>query len=1082
MPTPWFNHRHPVALAVLATVTAWAAPLVRNGSFEEDGTDIKGVGYTHQGNRITGWTLELGGEAARNTAGMAFHDNGAIPDGQIVCALQNRSQLTQRVSGLERGTVYRFTLKMTGRAYDVASCGETGVFLARLNGTTLFGPETVEPVAGMREFQTPFHSVSVLFRTATGDQDLGLLQVSDKHGVSVLVDDVRIEPAGPIPPGADVIQVNQALRRPATRKLTEGDFREAQWVWSPETDCSPPDAQPGPRWFRRSFVLPKQGEVSRAFIVATADNSADFHLNGRLCGTAPGFNAFYDMDAKPFLRPGPNVLTVRAVNAGDTANPAAFAAMLVVVDQAGTTALTVPTSAEWVCAATDPGERWQSVEFDDSGWRPVRLVGPIGMAPWGEPGFLTQQPPGHFPEFRVPGCEREMRLLRELHYLHYRPAGPLATMWEMWMSQSTLWQSVGTDPGGETMRSRWRGALHGRRIDAEGYVSTHQHHGFGHGEGWPFPTSHQAGGAAWQFAPKVAVSRVPQADPKQWTATGMETVGLDATEGWRLRITGTEATLTSPAFSVDHFVAPFVRLEWQCEGFNPTDVAWLEWLREGDEEFTPEARMRFQPWHPGPGWRYSHVPLYRSPEWKGMLTRFRIRFPNAVGATLSIQGICTAVDTRHPINNACYLQGCTEYVRWTGDIAFLRDEIGRMRTALAYALREFQVAEKRHVFVPWIGHGGRKGFTRTPDGGKTIHHGRGIGGNYWDLLPGGGSDGFATLYLIDALGRMADLEQTVSRHPEWRIPPPPDDLSPRRLRALREAVVPHARELFWNTDTGRFALCVDADGVRHDYGYSSFNTEAIYYGLASPPQARSILDWLSGKRTVGGDTSVGDDIYHFRFGPRASTRRNTEWYSFVWSHPEGIPWGGQVQDGGAVLGFSFHDMMARLLVNGADDAWGRLRALLGWFEDVQAEGGYREYYRDPSRGTLQGGGPPGGLGMDREFFESVLVPQIMLYGFLGIQPLTDALRISPRLPSDWSEFAVTGIRYRDVVLDITARSSAVTLHCREGTGGGVTVAMPAGWRLVTGGTMAPKPESQRRDGWIHHRLRPTPDATVTFRR
>jgi hypothetical protein len=90
------------------------------------------------------------------------------------------------------------------------------------------------------------------------------------------------------------------------------------------------------------------------------------------------------------------------------------------------------------------------------------------------------------------------------------------------------------------------------------------------------------------------------------------------------------------------------------------------------------------------------------------------------------------------------------------------------------------------------------------------------------------------------------------------------------------------------------------------------NLEAIHYGLASPEQARSIFDWLDGKREIAADTSRGADIYHWRFAPRATTRRNIDTYVWAWSNPEQIPWGGQIQDGGAVLGFSFHDMMARL--------------------------------------------------------------------------------------------------------------------------------------------------------------------------
>ena len=154
--------------------------------------------------------------------------------------------------------------------------------------------------------------------------------------------------------------------------------------------------------------------------------------------------------------------------------------------------------------------------------------------------------------------------------------------------------------------------------------------------------------------------------------------------------------------------------------------------------------------------------------------------------------------------------------------------------------------------------------------------------------------------------------------------------------------------------------------------------------------------------------------------PARTTRRNIETYVWCWSRPEDIPWGGQVQDGGAVLGFSYFDLMARLKTKGPDDAWQRLREILAWFRDVQAEGGYRAYYAKPGRGTLQGGGPAGGLGMDQEFMESVLVPQVMLYGFLGFTPAGDTYTVNPRLPKDWPSLTVTGIHFRDQTLDITA--------------------------------------------------------------
>ncbi len=152
---------------------------------------------------------------------------------------------------------------------------------------------------------------------------------------------------------------------------------------------------------------------------------------------------------------------------------------------------------------------------------------------------------------------------------------------------------------------------------------------------------------------------------------------------------------------------------------------------------------------------------------------------------------------------------------------------------------------------------------------------------------------------------------------------------------------------------------------------------------------------------------------------------NLDYYFWGWSHPERIPWGYQVQDGGAVLGFSYHDLMARLKTAGPDDAWQRLRQILTWFEEVQAAGGYRAYYRDPAHGTMQGGNVPGGLGLDKEFFESILVPQVMLYGFLGLRPTADGCVITPQLPTGWKELAITRIHLHDHVLDIRVAAEGI---------------------------------------------------------
>ena len=121
-------------------------------------------------------------------------------------------------------------------------------------------------------------------------------------------------------------------------------------------------------------------------------------------------------------------------------------------------------------------------------------------------------------------------------------------------------------------------------------------------------------------------------------------------------------------------------------------------------------------------------------------------------------------------------------------------------------------------------------------------------------------------------------------------------------------------------------------------------------------------------------------------------------------------------------------MLARLKTRGPDDAWRRLGAIIDWFADVQAAGGYRDYYARPGRGTLQGGGVAGGLGCDQEFLESVLVPHLLLEGFLGLEPTAEGLRLAARLPAAWPSLTVRGIHLHGGVIDVTAeRSGPVTI-------------------------------------------------------
>lgn len=646
--------------------------------------------------------------------------------------------------------------------------------------------------------------------------------------------------------------------------------------------------------------------------------------------------------------------------------------------------------------------------------------------------------PQEFPHFVVPGHEHQMARLRELYWLHYPgSAPPRPTLWDEWLTDPALWPALSSNQIAQRMRLAWRNALTSRVVDSEGYVATHQHASITHTYGWPFPMwTAGLGGWGWHFSFKDTV--IPPFRPDRlstqslWKMQGAADQGIDE-EGWNLTLTSPDAALVTPARTIDTVQAPFLQLRWRARDLEDAQP-YVEWSSLQQPQFGPERRVYFDPVPTSSSIAYTMIPVFRHPKWTGNVDRLRICFANRrPGAAVTVQAFMTHYDSRHNVNNQSFIRGCATYFWWTRDLNFLRQNITRMRLALCFLMVEHGALKQGYIQTAWPGHDGRTSLLCRDNGTTELLYGHGIGNNYWDLLPFGWKDAYATLRYYDSLLCMAQLEREILSHPEWNMPGGALQLDPLELTKHATQVKSTANNVFWNRRTGRFVGCIDADNCAHDYGFTFLNCEAVYYGLATTEHAQSILSWLSGQRLVKGDTAQGADIYHWRFAPRATTVRNLDYYNWVWSHPDTIAWGGQVQDGGAVLGFSYHDLMARLKTRGADDAWARLSEILAWFDEVQLAGGYRNYYDGKREGTLQGMGTAGGLGVDAEFYESVMVPQVMLRGFLGFEPTGEGFRLHPQLPSQWPELMVDRIGWRDMVLRVRVSREVMVIVKEQGS-------------------------------------------------
>jgi hypothetical protein len=633
-------------------------------------------------------------------------------------------------------------------------------------------------------------------------------------------------------------------------------------------------------------------------------------------------------------------------------------------------------------------------------------------------------PSTHFPKFFSSNLKYDI-LLNDFFKRHFLASpGPGAytgdqqTFWREWNALTTLWVDTSRNRvEGRDYNTDLKHFLMSIQMDQDGYVYTYPPASdYRNKLGWPFPDYTQSDGMTkgwdWESSGR---------GQDGWTIKGGGSAGIGENSLWNLIFTEPESYIQIDKLSIDSFQSPYIII---TIGSSHAGVASLEWTTDKSPSWSEDNRTEFIISSKVPVDFY--LPVYQYPGWTGKITGLRIKPLKTVpqdGVEVSLDRVQCAYDTRHVVNNTSFILASWRYYLWTGDDDFLKANMPRIRAAAHYLRGQLKGDKEGMVVIPYWGHDGTSGTS------PKARPGYGLGSDYWDLLPMGHKSAYTNAYYVASLKAMADLEKAALL---LNIKVNPYGENADSFEKQAKIVAKKAGDFFWDTEKGRFIGCEDSTGKRHDYGFVYLNLEALYYGLGDSTRASSIFSWLDGARTIKGDTSTGKDIYRWSFAPRTTTVRNADWYFWGWKDSKNIPWGGQVQDGGAVAYTSFYDIMNRIKYTSPDDAYERLKTILDWYETVWDVGGYRNYYASqPSQGTLQGGGRPGGLGIDAEFVETALVPTTFLYGFLGVSATAEGLMIEPKMPKSLTSVGVKNLTYRGVELSIMANPGKITVKCTD---------------------------------------------------
>ena len=694
--------------------------------------------------------------------------------------------------------------------------------------------------------------------------------------------------------------------------------------------------------------------------------------------------------------------------------------------------------------------------------------------------------------------------------------------WQEWNSMSYYWYN--SYDGYETDRiAGIRNILENIPVDDYGYVwqetdavrdalsttNTGEHR-----MGWPFPTSYNVDlSTSWDFngtsTENVWSSRCSDGENYYDNEEAHLNAGLYETNV--SEVSSVEFTSPLSDYTLAYY-SPLLELDirmYTADCQNIEDIIVYYTTEDPDVWYSVSVNEKaFINYEYTPA--YEHIvflPMYAEETWNSdkelnsWINQIRVEIKAKEGTTLSgrfaLNYVRSTFDTRHVNNNSIFISSLRQDYDYTGDIEFLKANITKARKAINFYMQMYD--EDRHLNDQsyLVGHDSdNTSFDKYERVAMTLSNG------YWDISFMTRYDFQSNMYFYKALKDLAYLEniltlnginvdkgeasvKTANRYFQHGVSEYSytaenlSEIASAVLTALQQPINEADKTGFWSEETGRFVGGYsETDEKWYDYGYTMWNMEAIYYGIANEAQTKSIMDWISGKRIVEMDKhgSQGKDIYFFEFAPRANTYSAEDQYDISifngsYQNSECKYGETQVQNGGAIMYTSFFDLMGRVSAYGADDAYSRLSAIKDWYMDIydyyaksknfnknpdrfywdyyeeaqwDADGdGQGDYYalQNGIKGTQERSiGPNGVMGIDGEFLESFLMVSAIPYGFFGIDTVNgDTLKIAPSLPNDLEYWGMENLSYNGVKYDLTMFENSIRIDSVRGDASGILV-------------------------------------------